>query len=145
MEITTARSTCPVAQVLDLLGDRWSLLIVRDAVLFGKQRYSEFLAADEGISTNILANRLKLLEANGLLQKYPDPEDGKSSIYLPTEEGLALVPVIVEMMRWSVGTGRVPKGLDPPAFMVRLVKEGSDWFVAQRREAIDAERQRLAS
>ena len=144
METSATRSLCPISQLLDLLGDRWSLLIIRDAVLFGKSRYSEFLAGDEGISTNILARRLKLLVTHGVLEKHPDPEDGKSFLYLPTDEGLALLPVIVEILRWGVNTGRVPDELDPPEFMRQLVVKGPDWFRKQRAAELAETREQLA-
>lgn len=142
---TTTRSLCPISQLLDLLGDRWSLLIVRDAVLFGKSRYSEFLAGAEGISTNILAQRLKQLVAQGLLEKHPDPQDGKSAIYLPTDEGLALLPLLVEVLRWGVNTGRVTKELDPPEFMRQLVVKGPEWFHKQRAAQLQEARAALVS
>ncbi|PSB57386.1 transcriptional regulator, partial [filamentous cyanobacterium CCP1] len=65
------RSPCPVSCTLDLIGDRWTLLVIRDMMFFGKQRFEEFLESPEGISTNILANRLKLLEEAGLVTKQP--------------------------------------------------------------------------
>ena len=65
------RSCCPIAATLDLIGDHWTLLIIRDMMFFNKQRFEEFLESAEGISTNILANRLKLLEEYGLIEKQP--------------------------------------------------------------------------
>lgn len=79
------RSKCPLACSLDLFGDRWSLLIFRDMMLLGKQRYKDFLASDEGISTNILASRLKKLAADGFIEKHADPRDKKSAVYVLSE------------------------------------------------------------
>ena len=93
---------CPISFTLDLLGDRWSLRLVRDMLLFDKRRYGEFLASCNGISTNILATRLKQLQADGLVEKFPDPEDGKAAIYLPTEKCVALFPVLLELVRWGL-------------------------------------------
>lgn len=93
---------CPISFTLDLLGDRWSLRLIRDMMLFGKQRYSEFLESCSGISTNILASRLKQLQANDLVEKFADPTDGKSSIYLLTDKGVSLYPILLETIRWGL-------------------------------------------
>jgi DNA-binding HxlR family transcriptional regulator len=95
------QSGCPVAFGLDTFGDRWSLLIIRDIMLVGKKTYSEFLEADEGISTNILADRLKNLEAEGIIKKSRDPENGRSFTYALTAKGLDLAPIVLEIIRWS--------------------------------------------
>jgi DNA-binding HxlR family transcriptional regulator len=94
-------SGCRVAFGLDIFGDRWSLLIIRDMVLYGKKTYGDFLEGDEGISTNILADRLKQLEANGIIEKTRDPESGRSYLYHLTEKGRDLTPIMREIIRWS--------------------------------------------
>lgn len=93
---------CPISFSLDLLGDRWTLRLVRDMLLFGLTRYSEFLTSSSGISTNILAARLKKLQEQGLVERYADPEDGKSAIYLLTDKGMDLYPVLAELVRWGL-------------------------------------------
>lgn len=95
------RSDCPLAFALDVIGDRWSLLVLRDVVLFGKKHYEEFAASDEGISTNILADRLRHLECQGMISKERDPANRRRFIYRPTEKSLDLLPVMVEMVLWS--------------------------------------------
>ncbi len=95
------RSRCPVVFALDLFGDRWTLLIVRDLVFTDHTTYGDFLKSGEGISTNILADRLKRLEDGGIVTKHSDPEHGAKYRYRLTEKGLALVPVLMEMIRWS--------------------------------------------
>ena len=95
------RTGCPIAFALDHIGDRWSLLVVRDIVLKGSKTYGEFLAAAEGIATNILADRLKELEAADIIRKSRDPENRRRFIYTLTEKGCDLVPIILEMARWS--------------------------------------------
>lgn len=92
---------CPVAYGTDIFGDRWTLLIVRDMILHGKGRYSDFLNAEENIATNILADRLKHLEVEGVVDRVQDPENGRSYIYSLTQKGLALTPIILEIVRWS--------------------------------------------
>jgi DNA-binding HxlR family transcriptional regulator len=95
------RSHCPVSFALDAIGDRWSLLILRDLVLRGKRRYQEFLSSEEGISTNILADRLVRLEKQRLISKRIDSGDKRQIGYFATQKALDLVPVIFEMARWS--------------------------------------------
>jgi DNA-binding HxlR family transcriptional regulator len=103
------RSVCPIANVLDLVGDKWSLLIVRDMLLFDRHRYGDFLAADEGITTNILADRLKRLEQYGIIEKTPYQHNPVRNEYHLTDKGRDLEPMIMEMVNWGLkhvsGTG----------------------------------------
>lgn len=98
---TTARSGCPVSVSLDLVGDRWSLLIVRDMMVRGYRTFREFQHSGEGIATNILADRLQKLEASGILKREPAAADGRSTYYRLTEKGIALAPVLLEMLIWG--------------------------------------------
>ncbi|MEN8762935.1 MAG: helix-turn-helix domain-containing protein [Thiogranum sp.] len=95
------RSKCPVTFALDRFGDKWSLLVVRDLMFRGKETYGEFLESGEGIATNVLADRLKCLETDGLIEKSGDPENKRRILYRLTDKGLDLAPVLLEMMRWS--------------------------------------------
>lgn len=95
------RSNCPISFSLDLIGDSWSLLIVRDIVFAGKRTFGEFLASDEGIARNILTNRLSRLEAQGLITKKPHPSDKRKDLYELTESGLDLIPVLLELSAWG--------------------------------------------
>lgn len=97
----THPSGCPVAFALDAIGDRWSLLIVRDLMLRGAHTYGAFLDGGEGIATNVLADRLKALEAAGIITKTTDPKNRRRNLYILTDKGLDLAPVMVEMIRWS--------------------------------------------
>ena len=99
--IAQPRSGCPVSMSLDLLGDRWSLLIVRDLMVRGYRTFGEFLHSGEGIATNILAGRLKRLEAAGILCTEPSEEDGRSAYYRLTEKGISLAPVMLELLIWG--------------------------------------------
>ncbi|MAN79634.1 MAG: transcriptional regulator [Rhodospirillaceae bacterium] len=94
-------SNCLVAYGIDTFGDRWSFLVLRDMMLYGKCRYGDFLASEEQIATNILAARLKHLESEGIISKARDPENRRSYIYSLTEKGLDLAPVLLEIIRWS--------------------------------------------
>ncbi len=95
------RSLCPVTFALDQVGDKWSLIVVRDLMFLGKQTYGEFLESGEGIATNVLADRLKCLEAEGIVEKIRDPENKRRYLYSLTEKGFDLTPLLLEMMRWS--------------------------------------------
>lgn len=95
------RSNCPVNFGVESFGDKWSLLIIRDIVFWGKRKYGDFLNSDERIATNILAARLGQLEQEGILVKSPDPEDKRRDVYSLTEKGLDLIPLLVEIISWS--------------------------------------------
>jgi len=95
------RSGCPVSAALDLVGDRWSLLLVRDMMVRGYRTFREFQRAGEGIATNILADRLQKLEAGGMVLREPAAEDGRSTHYRLTQKGIALAPVLLEMLIWG--------------------------------------------
>lgn len=95
------RSTCPISSALDVFGDKWTLLVMRDLLLRGKVHYREFLASEEGIATNILADRLARLEDAGLVEKTAEaPRSGKQA-YVATKKGRDLLPLLLEMMLWS--------------------------------------------
>lgn len=94
------RSDCPISFGLDLFGDKWTLLVLRDLLLFGRSRYREF-AANEHIATNILADRLSRLESSGLITKTRDTEHKNQFIYAATPTGASLTPVIAELMFWG--------------------------------------------
>ncbi len=96
------RSTCPISSSLDVVGDRWTLLIVRDLLFAGYRTYKEFLGAGEGIATNILADRLQRLEAAGIIGSQPEPADKRRLIYSLTAKGRDLAPVLLELSRWGV-------------------------------------------
>ena len=98
---SSRRSACPVACSLDLLGDRWSLLIIRD-LFRGLTRYGEFLAAPEGIPTNILAERLKRLEAAGLIKSNPYQQNPPRYAYTLTPRGSDLKPVLGTLASWAM-------------------------------------------
>lgn len=94
------RSTCPVSNLLDIVGDKWSILIIRD-LFIGRNTFSEILKSPEKISTNILVDRLKKLVNSGLIEFYRDPNDKKIKVYSLTSKGIDLYPVLVEMALWS--------------------------------------------
>jgi DNA-binding HxlR family transcriptional regulator len=95
------RSGCPLNASVEMLGDRWSLLILRDMMLRGFRSYKQFLESYEGIATNILADRLRRLEAYGIITTQLDPSDGRKLIYSLTAKGIDLAPVLTEMVLWA--------------------------------------------
>jgi DNA-binding HxlR family transcriptional regulator len=95
------RSGCPLNASVEMLGDRWSLLILRDMMLHGYSTFNEFLHSDEKIATNILAERLRRLESYGIISTKQDPADGRKMIYTLTAKGIDLAAVLAEMVLWA--------------------------------------------
>lgn len=100
-EIKKFRSSCLIASALDLIGDKWSLLIIRDMLLHRKKTFKEIAASEEGIASNLLSSRLKLLVSLGMITKRKLPANKKENIYLLTEKGIDLAPMIMEIVLWS--------------------------------------------
>ena len=121
----SSRSTCPISIALELVGDPWSLLVIRDLMFKGRRRYKEFLEAEEGIASNVLADRLQRLEGAGMILRAPDPDDGRRAIYSLTRKGIDLAPVLVELVIWSAkyhDTGA-------PQAVVKMMREQRDGFL----------------
>ena len=112
-----------------MLGDRWSLLIIRDMMLRGSRTYKEFLESYERIATNILADRLRKLVAYGIITTEPDRSDGRKRIYLLTAKGIDLAPVMTEMVLWAAGHEETGNQA-----LVRLMREDKEGFLASIRE-----------
>jgi len=129
------RSGCPVNAALEMLGDSWSLLIVRDLMLFGRKTFREFLASGEGIATNILADRLAKLEANGIVTRQRDPEDARRVRYRLTEKGIALAPVMLEVAVW----GATHEKTAAPPESIRRMKDERDRVLTEIRAKWEAE------
>jgi len=95
------KSHCPINFTLEVVGDPWSLLILRDIAFFEKNTFKDFLESSERITTNILTNRLFMLEKNGILTKEPHPTDLRSSLYTLTKKGHGLIPLLIAMVKWG--------------------------------------------
>ncbi len=117
---------CPVAFALDTFGDRWSLIVLRDMLLKGYSTYGEFLSAAEHISTNVLADRLYDFIQDGLITKHPDPQNGRKTVYLPTQKAIDLIPVLVEFMSWSA---KYDANTHVPAHILERIKSDRAGFV----------------
>lgn len=98
---TDTRSTCPISTALELVGDRWTLLVIRDLIFAGKRHFREFLQSEEGISSNVLADRLAGLLRNGIVSRRDDPTHAQKAIYSLTRKGLDLLPVLVAISKWT--------------------------------------------
>ncbi len=101
METSKKRSDCPLSCSLDVFGDKWSLLIIRDLIFTSKCTYNDFLKSEEGIATNILASRLKGLEENGIIEKSAHPDSKAKLLYKLTQKGIDLLPIMMEIYIWS--------------------------------------------
>ncbi len=95
------RSDCPISHSLDLLGDKWTLLIMRDMLFAGKTTYGDFFNSDEQIATNILANRLQTLTQHGFISKTVASDPKSRFTYALTEKGISLLPILVELSLWG--------------------------------------------
>lgn len=130
------RSTCPINASLEVLGDRWSLLIVRDLMFAGARTYKDFRSSEEGIATNVLASRLAELQASGIVASGRDPQDGRSLIYRLTAKGVELAPVLMELSRWATRF----EGGQPPHGILQAWEADPQAFIADvRRKLLGAE------
>ncbi|MEY2829896.1 MAG: hypothetical protein RIQ33_1754 [Bacteroidota bacterium] len=118
------RSECPISTALDIFGDKWSLLIIRDLMFNEKKTYGEFLDSEEKIATNILADRLLLLESTGIISKQKHPDSKAKVLYQLTVKGIDLIPVMVEIILWSERHHEVHPYAKQFAKMMKKNKEG---------------------
>lgn len=112
-----------------MLGDRWSLLIIRDMMLLGRRTFKEFLGSYERPASNILADRLRRLEAHGIIRAEHDPSDGRKLIYLLTPKGMDLAPVLTEMVLWA---GKHERTENQP--LIQLMQKDKQKFLEQIRQ-----------
>jgi DNA-binding HxlR family transcriptional regulator len=131
------RSDCPINFALETFGDTWTLLIIRDIVYFGKKTYGEFLESEEGIATNILADRLAHLEQKGILEKRPSEKDRRKETFVLTEKGLDLIPVLVEMAGW--GAAYDPQTGAPPDW-IALMNADKERMIQLMRQTVQSGR-----
>ena len=124
------RSHCPISFALDFIGDKWTLLVLRDLIFARKRYFQEFLDSPEGIASNILASRLKLLEGSGFVTRKRDPRHARRVLYAPTDKALDLLPAMLELVRWSARHD--PKS-EAPAHIVKGVAENPGRLAARIR------------
>src|SRR5882672_11230684 len=125
----TWRSGCPLNASVEMLGDRWSLLVIRDMMLRGARSYKEFLACAEGIATNILADRLQRLVRHGIITTASDPADGRRLIYRLTPKGIDLAPVLTEMVLWAAAHEDTANQA-----LVRKMRKNKERFISTVRQ-----------
>lgn len=123
------RSSCPIACALDILGDKWTLLVLRDMVFSRKRHFNELLDNSEGIASNILAERLKRLTAAGIVTRSTDQGNKRRRIYTLTDTGLDLIPVLVDLVLWG-GTHQETGAPEP---ILRRIREDRDGYIAEIR------------
>ena len=126
------RSGCPIAASLDILGDRWTFLILRDMLLAGKSQFGEF-ATEEGVATNILADRLSTLISHGIIERIQDQNDQRKYHYRLLKPGVELLPVIGELVAWGIKHTSVPAN---PEFQSMLNDESRAQFIRHRTEEL---------
>src|SRR5882724_1788309 len=124
------RSDCPVSISLEVLGDRWSLLIIRDLMVRGLRTFKEFQESGEGIATNILADRLRKLEAAGIITSELQERDGRRSNYRLTGKGIDLAPVLLDLLIWGA---RHEKTQAPPAVIAEMERNREEMLAEVRR------------
>lgn len=101
MRNISKRSDCPISYSLDILGDKWIMLVLRDIALNNKHFYKDFLNAGEGIATNVLSDRLKILESNGIIKSKPYELKKSMKYYSLSEKGIDLIPILIELWTWA--------------------------------------------
>jgi len=132
MEKGKKRSECPISCSLDIWGDKWSLLIIRD-LMFAKQcTYGDFLKSPEGIATNILASRLLVLEENKLIEKLEHPDSKAKVLYKLTRKGIDLLPVMLEIHLWAEKYFSIPA--DKKAMLKEVKKDKAGFIKAMTKE-----------
>lgn len=123
---TKKRSDCPVSNSLDIWGDRWSLLIIRDLMFAKECTYGDFLKSAEGIATNILASRLQMLEENRIIEKLEHPDSKAKVLYKLTDKGVEMLPIIIEINLWAEKYFPIP---DDRKAMLKDVKKDKTRFI----------------
>jgi len=129
------RSGCPLNASVEMLGDRWSLLIIRDMMLRGAKTFKDFLGGYEKIATNVLAERLKSLEAHGVIRAEKDARDGRKVNYVLTEKGIDLAPVLTEMVLWAA----THEATENPG-LVKMMRKDKEGFNQRIREEWEKKR-----
>lgn len=130
---------CPISSTLDILGDKWTLLIIRDLMFKGKKTYGEFLQSEEKIATNILADRLLILEQNGIVEKRAFPGNKVKNLYRLTPKGIDLMPALLEIILWGDKYFEIPERTHGLARDIRKNRNGVMKEIRKRLAARDPE------
>jgi DNA-binding HxlR family transcriptional regulator len=127
-DLPPRRSGCTISYALDYIGDKWTLLVLRDLLFQRKRRFGDFLTSEEGIASNILSQRLRRLEAAEMVTRRPDPENGRSVLYEPTQKAADLIPALLELSRWS---GKYDPQTKMSAKMAKRLEEDREGLLAE--------------
>ena len=133
------RSSCPISYVLDIFGDKWTLLVVRDLAFSRKRYFRDFLASSEKIASNILSDRLKTLAASGIVSRRPDPANARKIIYELTEKGEDLIPALLELGLWGA---KHDAETGAPKHYIRWIERDREGLTAKIKSSLKAERAR---
>ena len=128
------RCECPITSALDILGDKWILVIIKLMLIQDKKTFKEFIESDEAIATNILSSKLKYLEEFGIITKTQLPDNKKTNLYLLTEKGLALTPIIVELSVWSDENVRGLNKIMKVSPEIEIMKSDKAAFIKMKQE-----------
>ena len=128
------RCECPITSALDILGDKWILVIIKLMLIQDKKTFKDFVESDEAIATNILSSKLKYLEEFGIITKTQLPDNKKTNLYLLTEKGLALTPIIVELSIWSDENVRVLNKIMKDSPEIEIMKSDKAAFIKMKQE-----------
>lgn len=123
---------CPISTTLDILGDRWTLLIIRDLMFKGKKTYGEFLQSEEKIATNILADRLLILEKVGIIKKNAFPGNRVKNLYQLTPKGIDLMPTLLEIIMWGDKYFEIPEDVHRFVREIRKDRKGAIREISNR-------------
>ncbi|MEI7014963.1 winged helix-turn-helix transcriptional regulator [Leptospira licerasiae] len=126
------RSDCPISCSLDVWGDKWSLLIIRDLMFAKECTYGDFLKSKEGIATNILASRLQVLEENKIIEKHEHPDSKAKVLYKLTRKGIDLLPILLEINLWAEKYSTIPA--DRKAMLKEVKKDKPGFIKAMTKE-----------
>ena len=126
---------CPISTTLDILGDKWTLLIIRDLMFNGKRTFGEFLQSEEKIATNILADRLLILEENGIVEKGAFPGNKVKNLYQLTPKGVDLMPILLEIISWGDKYFEIPERVHRLAREIRKDRNGMIKEISKRLAA----------
>jgi DNA-binding HxlR family transcriptional regulator len=135
MSNSKKRSDCPISCSLDMWGDKWSLLIIRDLMLSKECTYGDFLKSPEGIATNILASRLQVLEENKIIKKLDHPDSKAKVLYRLTRKGIDLLPLLVEINLWAEKYLSIP---DHRKAMLRTINKNKTKFIREKIKELNS-------
>ncbi|WP_026629738.1 winged helix-turn-helix transcriptional regulator [Dyadobacter alkalitolerans] len=136
MKSTERRSSCPINYSVEIFGDKWMLLILRDIMFNGKNSFLEFRASAEKISSAVLTEKLNLLLEEGIVSKVTSPKNASKFLYLITDKGIELVPIMVEFLAW--GSRHNPNGGPKP--LLDRIKQSKKQAIAELQEKLRSER-----